>query len=114
MRAGRLDRRVKVLSRVEQKNASTGEIVPVWVPMNTYWARRVPKGAAERVLGRELVSEETTVWSFRYNTNIDAKKRLQYASEQYRILGVYEGNDRRDEILVLTIKEDPERQRVDE
>ena len=112
MRAGRLDRRIHILERGDERSATTGELVPVWVVLLSRWARRVPKGSAERVLGRELVSEDSITWSIRYTDQVHAKQKLRYAGDDYHITGVYEADSRRQELLIVTSKESPERDAV--
>lgn len=108
MNAGKLDRRITILRCVESKGSS-GEILRDWTELASAWARRVPQGAAEKLLGRELVSESSVLWSIRWRDDVTSEMRIKFDGRQHQILGVYEGQERHAELLILTTIEEPER-----
>jgi SPP1 family predicted phage head-tail adaptor len=109
MRAGLLDRRVRLESPVETIGA-LGEVTRTWTPVATVWARRVPQGAAERLIGHELVAEANLLWSLRWRDDVNPKWRLIDSDDRvHRIVSVQEGSGRHEELLVATTIEEPER-----
>jgi SPP1 family predicted phage head-tail adaptor len=105
MRQGRLDRRIAIVEYVEQVSATTGERGMVPIKLCDAWARRVPMGVAERLFGRELVSEESVTWSIRHRRDVKPNMVVVWRGKEYRIEGVQDGDGRDYETLLLTIAE---------
>lgn len=109
MHATRMDRKIYILQPVEERNSSTGELTREWVVLARVWARKVPKAAAERVVGSELVSMASVVWSIRYRGDVTPEMRVQSEGVIYQIEAATEGPGRRVETLLVTTTEKPAR-----
>ena len=107
---GKLDRRIDVLYRADSVNAETGETIPAWNLLKRLPAEKLSRGAAERLVGVELVSSTAVVWRIRYREDVKPDMRLNVRGQTYRISGIYEGNNGRfRELYLVSVTEEPER-----
>lgn len=108
VRFGRMDRRVRIDAPTGARGG-LGEATEGWVQLATVWARKLQPSVAAKVVGPELVSEQSVVWSVRYRADVTSLCRLVAGEEVYRIDGVYEGSGRLEELIILSRREEPGR-----
>ena len=89
MRAGKLDRRI----RIESKSAtldSYGQEVISWVLVDEVWAEIMPKRGNEVMASMQTTPESTTIFRIRYLPAVNENCRIVYRSEAYDILYIAE------------------------
>ena len=99
MKAGGLRHRVTLESPTEVIDA-VGGVTKTWAEYAEAWARRVPQGAAERLLGQQVVSTRNAAWSIRYRTDVLVTHRLVEGSTIWDINGITDPDDRRRELIL--------------
>lgn len=89
MDAGKLDRRVTILTRQETQESTYGTIAVAWVPLATVWAQvqdMLPSRAERIAEGIEIANRPCRV-RMRYRSDITPAMRLQIGARQLRITG---------------------------
>jgi SPP1 family predicted phage head-tail adaptor len=84
MRAGKLDRRI----RIESKSAtldSYGQEVISWVLVDEVWAEIDPKRGNEIMASMQTTPEATKIFRIRYLSTVNENCRIVYRSEAYDI-----------------------------
>ena len=92
MRAGALDRRVKIEQRL-LTTGGTGEPVESWEFVADRWMAKRDIRATESFTGNERLAEAETVWRGRYHGNEAWRPdshRIVHRNRVYQILGVTE------------------------
>lgn len=95
MRAGKLDRRIRI-ERAETGENTLGEETLTWLPLADVWAAVAPAPGRERFASAETAAEATTVFTIRWQRQLDdlgPKDRIRYPSRQgsyYNIHAVVE------------------------
>lgn len=89
MEAGKLDRRVTILKRVETKN-SFGEIIENFVVDRDIWAQRIQVQGNERFIIAQFVDKVDTLFKIRWRTGLNAITRLRFEGNDYDVYGVLE------------------------
>lgn len=100
--AGKLRHRVAIERRVNQQDASTGAVTPVWVAVATSVpAEIVPLSVREYLSAAALQSQIVARVVIRYRSGIDATMRIKHGSTIYNIEGVLADTDSGREYLTL-------------
>ena len=89
MRAGTLDRRV----RIEQETTSQdgfGEPVVTWAVLDVVAAQVKPIRGQERFQAQQVSAEATTRFRIRHRTDLTEKMRLLHDGEAYDIVAILE------------------------
>lgn len=92
MRAGAMDRRLKVYRRSTTTNAMN-EDVEAFTLLTTVWARKADVSDGERVTAQQVGAEITTRFQVRYSTTVSSvnpKDRVSCEGREYEITGVKE------------------------
>lgn len=84
MRAGKLDRRVK-LQRYTVTQNTLGEEVQTWVDVATVWAGRRDLRGTERYAAQQMVAKTTVIYTIRYRAGLTPLNRLIDGSDVYDI-----------------------------
>lgn len=90
-RAGQRDRRIELQTKATN----------TWTTQAPAWARKVDAAAVQRFTGRQFESVATHAYVIPYRTDVTAAWRVKENDEAWRILGVFEGEGRRRETVVL-------------
>lgn len=88
MDAGKLDRRVTILTRAETIDPTYGTKQVAWTPLATVWANIqdiVPSRGERLADGIEIANRPCRV-RLRYRTDVNSTMRLQYGNRQLRII----------------------------
>lgn len=103
MRAGTLNRRVAIESRVEAPD-STGDPIATWTPFADVWCALEPSpaGAKEFVTEEQIHSEVRGRIRIRYLPNVSAKMRAVVDGVPFDIVAVIDLKDRHEEMYLLT------------
>ena len=75
MRAGRMNRRVTLQSRVETRG-STGEVTWTWADVDTVWASIEPIVGREYFVAQQVQSSTDTRIRIRYRHGVTTKMRV--------------------------------------
>jgi len=99
MRTGLLRHRIALQSPTVTQDA-VGQPTATWATYATVWARHVPQGAAERLLGQQVVSAESAAWSIRYRDDVLVTHRIIDGAKTWEINGITDPDDRGRELLL--------------
>lgn len=80
MRAGKLDRRIRI-ERAETGENTLGEEALTWLPLAEVWAAVAPGPGRERFASAETAAEATTVFTIRWQrqlADLSPKDRIKY------------------------------------
>ena len=94
MRAGPLDKRIRIQKRVRTRDPSTGELVDGWQTIGKLWAELLDARAVERYVSKQEIA--ATDASFRVRANPGLKgitpdeHRCLYGKVEFNIRGVVE------------------------
>jgi SPP1 family predicted phage head-tail adaptor len=86
MRAGKLDRRVKILREQETGTNGFNEPVLSWVEVAEVWAQQRPERGSERIAAAQLGGVSIMTFHLRYRGDISTKDRLEYEGTVYEIV----------------------------
>lgn len=100
MRAGTLNRRVRIERRIEVDD-DTGDPVPSWVLFADVWGALEPQRGRELVTESELVTEYIGRIRIRYLPGVTAKMRAVVSSVHYNIEAIIDLLDRHEEMHLL-------------
>jgi len=84
MRAGQLDRRIKVQLPVERQDGAGGA-APAWEDFLTLWARLEPAGGGEASGEGGVTAQRRAVWTIRWYPGIDETCRIVYEGQAWDI-----------------------------
>lgn len=101
MQAGKLDRRIKIESRVETQN-SVGEAVITYVLLAEVWAEKKPLSGRELFTAAQFVPEAQAKYRIRYLPQVNEKCRIVDNGVNFDI--VYIAEIGRREGLEITVK----------
>lgn len=80
MRAGDLDRRVTIQSRVETQD-EFGQPIITWPTVGTFWAQVQQQSGREFFAAQQTVSERRTVFRLRWLEGVTVTHRVLYPAE---------------------------------
>lgn len=100
MKAGTLDRRVTLQTRVLTRDAQ-GEEVVTYTDLATVWAQKLDLIGREYFAAQQVNAEVTTRWRLRWRSDIGVLHQLVYGAVAYDILQASEIG-RREGIELLT------------
>jgi SPP1 family predicted phage head-tail adaptor len=89
MNAGKLDRKIRIESRVETQN-DYGEAVISYVLLANVWAEVIPLSGREFFTAAQFVPEARLKIKIRYRSDIDERCRIIFESVPYDILHIAE------------------------
>ena len=101
MKAGKLDRKIKIESRVETQN-DYGEAVISYVLLAEVWAEVLPLSGREFFTAAQTVPEVQLKIRIRYRTDVNETCRIVYNNVNYDI--AYISEIKRREGLELVVK----------
>lgn len=89
MRAGRLDRRIKIL---EETITTTPEGAPsrAWAVVAMPWAEVIPVGGKERLQAPQTIAERTARFRIRYRPGVHESMRIEHDGMLWGITGIAE------------------------
>jgi SPP1 family predicted phage head-tail adaptor len=90
---GKLRERV-TLQNLLINRSNSGFIAESWENVNTYWTSVNYRSGFEEEEADRVVSEQTIIFTFRYNNNINEKSRLIYRNSLYQVEKVTYSDDR--------------------
>jgi SPP1 family predicted phage head-tail adaptor len=89
LRAGELDRRIKLQQRSATKT-DTGTEVQTWTDVATVWANIQPLSGRELIAAAAVEAETTHMIVIRYRQGVTARMRAVYGSRIFNITAVVE------------------------
>lgn len=89
MRAGNLDRRIKLFRR-DNTTDNYGEEIITWTEIAETWAEWQPLRASERWDAQQVVAEAAGKFRIRYRTGLTPLHAVEWNGEQYDITGIEE------------------------
>ena len=99
LRAGPLDRRVRLERRFEETDAS-GQSVVRWLPLATVWARVEPLGGREAFGQQQWVATGDVRFTIRWRDDVTPLHRVVHEGRAYDVVSVAE-DGRREALLVV-------------
>lgn len=90
MKAGKLDRELTVLRRVQTGTSDLNEPIYAWQVLRTVWAALVFKTEDESFAAGQRYAKRAVTWRTRFMDDITAEHRLQAGGETYNVLGIRE------------------------
>lgn len=100
MRAGALDQRLRIESRVDTVN-SVGQAIPTWsVFASTIPAERNAIRGQEYFAAQQLTVQKAMMFRIRYLPGLNASMRIWFENEVWDIAAIVEGPGRHREMLV--------------
>jgi SPP1 family predicted phage head-tail adaptor len=99
LRAGLLDRRVRLERRVEETDAS-GQSVPRWLPLAEVWARVEPLGGREGFGQQQFVATGDLRFTIRWRNDVTPLHRVVHDDVPYDVMSVAE-DGRREALLIV-------------
>lgn len=104
MQAGRLDKRVQILQKVETRDTTGDDLTDAdnWTVLATVWAAVQPLQGRELLLAKQLQQDGTTRFRIRYRADVTTKNRMKYRGVTFDITDVQhvEYDDR--ETVIMT------------
>lgn len=105
MKAGDLNKRVVLESRVETQNATTGEVSVSWAKVADLWAGIHPASVREFIAAGVEQSAVAGRIVIRYRPGVTPKMRIRHGGKIYNILGVLPDKETGREYLTLPYSE---------
>ena len=99
LRAGLLDRRIRLERRVEETDDS-GQSVVRWLPLAEVWARVEPLGGREGFGQQQFVATGDVRCTIRWRDDVTPLHRVVYDGQEFDVVSVAE-DGRREAILVV-------------
>ena len=99
LRAGLLDRRVRLERRFEETDAS-GQSVVRWLPLAEVWARVEPLGGREAFGAKQFVATGDVRFTIRWRDDVTPLHRVVHDGIAYDVVSVAE-DGRREALLVV-------------
>ena len=87
MNIGELNRRIKILEFVEEKD-EYGAIDGYWKEIATRWARIEQNGGSEQSDNNQVIARVSTKVIIRYYARLNEKHRIKYKDKLYEINSV--------------------------
>ena len=87
MNIGELNRRIKILEFVEEKD-EYGAIDGYWKEIATRWARIEQNGGSEQSDNNQVIARVSTKIIIRYYARLNEKHRIKYKDKLYEINSV--------------------------
>jgi SPP1 family predicted phage head-tail adaptor len=99
VRAGLLDRRVRLERRLEETDNS-GQSVPRWLPLAEVWARVEPLGGREGFGQHQFVATGDLRFTIRWRDDVTPLHRVIHDGVAYDVVSVAE-DGRREALLIV-------------
>jgi len=99
LRAGLLDRRIRLERRVEETDAS-GQSVPRWLPLAEVWARVEPLGGRRQFGQEQWVATGDVRFTIRWRGDVNPLHRVVYGEQVFEVVSVAE-EGRREALLIV-------------
>ena len=99
IRAGYLKDRVGLLEQTSTNDPQWGS-TPEWTPKGTIWAAVTPVSATERAANAGVQSAISHRVTMRWRDDVTSKHRLVYRGRVLEIVGAYDPDGRRRELLI--------------
>ena len=99
LRAGLLDRRVRLERRFEETDAS-GQSVVRWLPLAEVWARVEPLGGREGFGQQQFVATGDVRFTIRWRDDVTPLHRVVHEDAPYDVVTVAE-DGRREALLIV-------------
>jgi len=110
MRAGAIDRRIRVDQLVEGAASPSGEKLLIPVSAGSFWVEVLDRRAMERFLGQQFVAELEVGWRARWSQrlvdvlNPSERVRIVHDGRTYDVLGIFEPPNTRHAELIIRAK----------
>lgn len=105
MRAGRLNRRIRIELKTEKQD-DYGQPIETWSEYATVWCSVEPESGDEGVDANHRQAERVTKFRIRYLLGITALMRIVYNNEVYDISLVKNSNERNREMIITAVSHD--------
>ena len=99
LRAGLLDRRIRLERRFEETDAS-GQVLVRWLPLATVWARVEPLRGGEGFGQQQWVATGDVRFTIRWRDDVTPLHRVVHDDRTYDVVSVAE-DGRREALLVV-------------
>ncbi len=99
VRAGRLDRRIRLERRHEEIDDS-GQAVTIWLPLAEVWARVEPLGGREGFGKQQFVATGDLRFTIRWRGDVTPLHRVVHEERAYDVVTVVEAG-RREALLIV-------------
>lgn len=99
LRAGLLDRRVR-LERRQEETDDSGQSVARWLPLAEVWARVEPLGGREGFGQQQFVATGDVRFTIRWRDDVTPLHRVVYDGQEFDVVSVAE-DGRREAILIV-------------
>lgn len=86
MRAGKLDRRVKILRLQAGPPNEFNEVVDTWQEVAEVWAQQRPDRGSERFAAAQVAGTSVMTFHIRYRSDVTVMDRLEYEGRVYEIV----------------------------
>jgi SPP1 family predicted phage head-tail adaptor len=109
MKAGTLDRSIKIQQNAGSTYTDAGDPVALWQNVHTgdfLAARMVPNRGAERFQNQQIVGQSVLTFYIRWRDDVNTKCRLVYDGKNYDIKDVREIGRREGLELDVTVRSD--------
>jgi len=102
--AGDLDRRIEI-HRASEARDNAGDVVKTWALAFKLWAHREDSRGREFTGASQVIRDSDTIFTVRNSTEAreiaPESHRVQFDGAMFEIVGISEGKERRDTILLL-------------
>lgn len=86
MRAGKLDRRLKILRLQAGAPNEFNEVEDTWQEVAEVWAQQRPDRGSERFAAAQVAGTSVMTFHIRYRSDVTVKDRLGYEGRIYEII----------------------------
>jgi SPP1 family predicted phage head-tail adaptor len=86
MKAGRLDRRVKILRLQAGVPNELNEVEETWQEVAEVWAQQRPDRGSERFAAAQVAGTSVMTFHIRYRSDVTVRDRLEYEGRVYEII----------------------------
>ncbi len=90
MRAGKLDRRLRILRQIETGRDGLNQPIIEWGPVARVWAQARPNRGAERFEAQQVTGTAMMTFHIRYRADLTVKDRIDYDGKVWDINDVRE------------------------
>jgi hypothetical protein len=110
MRAGALDRTIRVEQLVEGTASASGEKPRTAVSMGSFWVEILDRRAMERFLGQQFVAELEVGWRTRWSQRLvdvlgpGELVQVVHEGRTYDVIGIFEPPATRHQELIIRAK----------
>ena len=105
IRAGKLDRRIRLMQRTVERDADFGGATEEWTLLAEVWAQSLPARGIEAPVAEEamLTVNETVAWRIRWRADLARVQQVEWEGRRFSIKSIREVS-RRAEIIIEAVE----------